>query len=303
MNKKIKSIFLLFLTAVIWGVAFVAQLLGSEHVGAFTFNGVRFLIGSVSLIPVILIFEKKDGGIEKARTTLVSAIIAGVILFVASTLQQIGVEMTDSAGKAGFITGLYTVLVPLFGIFIGNKTKINTWIGALFAVAGLYLLSFANGISAVGMGDLVLLVGSVMWAFHILVIDHYSDKIYSLRFAMLQFVTCGVLSTAFALMFEDISFASIYDARFPILYAGLMSVGVAYTCQILGQKDADPTVATIILSTESVFSALGEAVIFGFILTSHKYQQIGMRGYIGCAIMFVGILITQIDFKKFLKKH
>ncbi len=292
--KKIRSTFLLFLTAVIWGVAFVAQLIGSEHVGTFTFNGVRFILGALSLIPVILLFEQKNRTKDKLKLTLVIGIVAGLILFGASTLQQIGVEMTGSAGKSGFITGLYTVLVPFFAMFFGKKTSLNTWMGAVLAVAGLYLLSFADGIGAVGMGDLVLLIGSVLWAFHILVIDRFGGGAYSLIFAMTQFMVCGVLSIVCALIFEDISFSAIYNARFPILYAGLMSVGVAYTCQILGQKNADPTFATIVLSTESVFSALGEAVIFGFILTSHEYTPISLRGYIGCGIMFLGIIVSQL---------
>ena len=298
--NKFKSVFLLFLTAIIWGVAFVAQLIGSDHVGVFTFNGVRFILGAVSLIPVILIFEQKNRTKEKLKLTFLVGLVAGLILFGASTLQQIGVEITGSAGKSGFITGLYTVLVPLFAIFLGKKTSFNTWLGAILAVVGLYLLSFADGISAVGMGDVVLLVGSVLWAFHILVIDRFGNGVYSLIFAMTQFIVCGVLSIACALIFEDISFAAIYNARFPILYAGLMSVGVAYTCQILGQKNADPTFATIVLSTETVFSALGEAVIFGLILTSYDYNPITIRGYIGCGIMFLGIIVSQL--KPFNKK-
>jgi drug/metabolite transporter (DMT)-like permease len=281
-------------------VSFVAQLIGSNHVGVFTFNGVRFILGALSLIPVILLFEQKNRTKAKLKHTFVIGFVAGLILFGASTLQQIGVEMTGSAGKSGFITGLYTVLVPLFAIFMGKKTNLNTWLGAIFAVSGLYLLSFSGGITSVGMGDVVLLIGAVLWAFHILVIDRYGNSVYSLVFAMSQFIVCGVLSIICAFIFEDVSFAAIYNAKFPILYAGLMSVGVAYTCQILGQKDADPTFATIILSTETVFSALGEAVIFGFVLTSYDYTPITLRGYIGCGIMFLGIIISQL--KPFNKK-
>jgi len=216
MSKKSKSVILMFMTAMIWGFAFVAQLLGAEHVGAFTFNGTRFLLGGLSLIPVILIFERTNVIRLKMKKTIYVGILAGTILFTASCLQQFGIELTTSAGKSGFITGLYTVLVPIIGIFMGKKTNINTWLGAILAIIGLYLLSFANGISEVGMGDLVLLIGAVMWAFHIIVIDRFGNEIYSLRFAMTQFVVCGLLCVACALIFEDVSFVSIYKARFPI---------------------------------------------------------------------------------------
>ncbi len=302
MSKKIKSVILMFMTAMIWGFAFVAQLLGAEFVAPFTFNGTRFLLGGLSLIPVILIFERSEITQPKMKKTIYVGILAGIILFTASSLQQFGIELTTSAGKSGFITGLYTVLVPIIGVFMGKKTNFNTWLGAILAIVGLYLLSFANGISEVGIGDLVLLIGSVMWAFHIIVIDRFGDEIYSLRFAMTQFIVCGLLCVICALIFEDISFVSIYKARFPILYAGLMSVGVAYTCQIIGQKNADPAFSAIILSTEAVFSAIGEAVLFGLIMTSYPYTPISLKGYIGCAIMFAGIIVSQLNFKKLLIK-
>lgn len=303
MSKKARSTLLMFMTSMIWGFAFVAQLLGAEHVGAFTFNAIRFILGGVSLIPVILIFERVKTSSQKVKKTVLVGIVAGTILFTASTLQQFGIELTSSAGKSGFITGLYTVLVPIIGIFMGKKTNLNTWLGAALAVVGLYLLSFSNGITEVGLGDLVLLIGAVMWALHIIVIDRFGNEIYSLRFAMTQFVVCGLLSTVCMLIFEDFSFADIYSARLPILYAGLMSVGVAYTCQILGQKNADPTFSAIILSTESVFSAVGETVMFGLIMTSHSYTPISLRGYVGCAIMFLGIITSQLDFKKLFSKR
>lgn len=298
MKKQTKSLFLLLLTAMIWGFAFVAQLIGADYVGTFTFNASRFLLGGLSLIPVILIFERKADDRKKIKTTIFSGVIAGVILCTASALQQFGIEMTGSAGKAGFITGLYMVLVPIINLFFKKKTSFNTWCGALVALAGLYLLSFADGISAVGVGDLVLLIGSVMWAFHIIVIDKFGNEIYSLRFAMTQFLISASISFICALIFEDISFSAVVDAGFPILYAGFMSVGIAYTCQIIGQKNADPTIASIVLSTESVFSAVGEALFFGFIYTSYTgYKPMTLHGYIGCLIMFAGIIITQIKFK------
>ncbi len=297
MKKQYKSLMLLLLTAMIWGFAFVAQLIGANQVDTFTFNGIRFILGALSLIPVILLFEKNSHDKNTLKTTMISGIAAGIILFSASTLQQFGVMLTGSAGKAGFLTGLYTVIVPIIGIFLKHKTSINTWLGAILAVIGLYFVSFSDGFDAVGPGDFALIAGAVMWALHIIVIDHYSLKIYSLRFAMTQFLVCGFLSAVCALIFEDISISNIMAAKFPILYAGLMSVGVAYTCQILGQKDADPTAASIILSTESIFSALGEALVLGVILTGWNYKPLTLKNYIGCAIIFCGIIISQLNFK------
>ena len=298
MKKQYKSLLILTLTAMIWGLAFVAQLVGSNHVEAFTFNAARFTIGGLSLIPVILIFERKKSDGKNMKITMISGIAAGVILFTASTLQQYGIIMTKSAGKAGFLTGLYTVIVPVIGIFLKKKTSANTWIGAVLAVIGLYFVSFSDGFDSVGAGDIVLIIGAVFWALHIIVIDRFSDRIYSLRFAMIQFLTCAFLSIIGALIFEDISFSAILSAKIPILYAGIMSVGVAYTCQIIGQKNADPTAASIVLSTESIFSALGEAIVLGLILTDWDYTPMTASNYFGCAVMFCGIIVSQLNFKK-----
>ncbi len=290
--KNIKSLSILLLTSIIWGFAFVAQRMGAEHIGAFTFNGVKFMLGTASLIPVILIFEKREADADvhktKIRSTVLVGMLAGTVLFIASWLQQLGIDITKSAGKGGFITGLYTVLVPLFGIFLGKKTGLNVWLGAVFAVVGLFLLCITDKWT-LSIGDAVLLIGSVFWAIHILVIDGFGTRIYSLRFAGTQFAVCAVLSVVCALVFEDICFENIKAATVPLLYNGLMSVGVAYTCQIIGQKNADPTFASIILSTESMFAAIGGAVILGETMTSN--------GYIGCVFIFAGIILSQISFK------
>lgn len=290
MKTKPKSIILLFLTAIIWGFAFVAQKVGAQYVGAFTFNGIRFVIGALSLFPVIMLFEKEKASKEKTKKTAVAGLIGGLVLFAASTLQQYGVELTNSAGKSGFITGLYTVFVPIAAfLFMKKKTSILTWLGAVFAVAGLYLLCM-TGEEGVGIGDLVLLIGTVFWTIHILVIDKFVDEISPLRFAQIQFVVCGVLSVICALILEDISFAGIKDALIPILYGGIMSVGVAYTCQILGQKDADPTFSAIVLSTESVFAAVGGVLLQNETMTASAYA--------GCVLIFVGIVLSQLKLKK-----
>lgn len=286
-TKKIKSTILLFLTAIIWGFAFVAQRVGAEFVGAFTFNGIRFLLGTISLIPVILIFEKEKFNKEKFKKTLFSGLLAGIVLFIASTLQQFGVEITGSAGKAGFLTGLYIVLVPLIRFVMGKKTSILTFFGAVFAVIGLFFLCMTGDEISFGIGDAVLIIGAFFWAGHILVVDKFVNDVSPLKFSMTQFFVCGFLSIIFALFTEEIEFSAIQSAGIPILYGGLMSVGVAYTCQILGQKDADPTFASIVFSTESVFSAIGGAIILHEIMSG--------RGYLGCVLIFIGIILSQLD--------
>ncbi len=297
-TKKIKSTFLLFLTAIIWGFAFVAQRVGAEYVGAFTFNGIRFLLGTISLIPVILIFEKEKFNKEKFKKTIASGLLAGVVLFIASTLQQFGVEITGSAGKAGFLTGLYIVLVPLIRFAMGKKTSVLTFFGAIFAVVGLFFLCMTGDEISFGLGDIVLIIGAFFWAGHILVVDKFVNDVSPLKFSMTQFFVCGFLSIIFALFTEKIELSAIQSAGIPILYGGLMSVGVAYTCQILGQKDADPTFASIVFSTESVFSAIGGAIILHEIMSG--------RGYLGCVLIFIGIILSQLDIptikQKFCKK-
>jgi drug/metabolite transporter (DMT)-like permease len=297
MKTKIKSTILLFLTAIIWGFAFVAQRVGAEFVGAFTFNGVRFFLGTLSLIPVILIFEREKIDKSKFIKILIPGILAGTVLFIASTLQQYGVEITGSAGKAGFLTGLYTVLVPLIRFVIGKKTSIFTLFGAVFAVAGLFFLCMTGDELSFGIGDVVLIIGAFFWAGHILVVDKYVNDISPLKFSLVQFLVCGILSMAFAFILEDIEFSAIKNAGIPILYGGLMSVGVAYTCQILGQKDSDPTFASIVFSTESVFSAIGGALLLNEIMSG--------RGYLGCVLIFMGIVLSQLnptEIKKVFKK-
>lgn len=288
MNQKNspKGIVFLVTAAVVWGFAFVAQRLGSDHVGAFTFNGSRFLLGTLSLIPVILLFEKNEHNPVKMKTTLTSGAAAGILLFAASSMQQIGIDLTDSAGKAGFITGLYMILVPVIGVFLGRKTGILSWIGAVCGVAGLYLICFTGGALTFTAGDAVLIGCAVLFAFHIMLIDRFGDRIYSLRFSMIQFGVCTLLNVIAALLFEEISFTAIASAAVPIAYCGFMSTGVAYTCQVLGQKYSEPTSASIILSTESVFAAVGGAVIL--------HERMSPAAYLGCALIFAGIILSQL---------
>lgn len=291
MNKKVKSVIMLFIAAIVWGFAFSAQVMvDTDILGNFSFNGVRFILGSASLIPVVLFFEKEEKNPQKLKRTAVCAAIAGTVLFIASALQQYGISINHNAGKAGFITGLYTVLVPILGfVILKNKTGANTWIAAILAVGGLYLLSAGDGFGEINMGDVVVFIGAFFWAGHILVIDKVVDGVSPIKFAMLQFFICGIWNLVVALIFENITWSGITYTAIPILYTGLMSTGVAYTCQILGQKGSNPNMSAIILSTECVFSAIGGAIILG--------ETMSGKGYIGCLLMFLGILVSQADIK------
>ncbi len=299
MEKKttLKGFLFLVITAVVWGFAFVAQTAGSSHVGTFLFNGIRFLLGALSLIPVIAIFEKGADDASMKKTTLIAGLVCGVVLFSASTLQQYGVELynragyPDSSGRAGFLTALYMVIVPLMGLFMKKRPGIFTWGGVVLAVVGLFFVSVKDGFAISG-SDMVVLLCAVLFAVHIVVIDRFGDAMYSLRFAMTQFVVCGVLSfvgwgitIAGGAPMETLS--DVVAALLPILYGGFGSVGVAYTCQILGQKNAEPALASVILSTESMFSVIGGAIILGERMTG--------RGYLGCALIFAGVMLTQVQ--------
>ena len=298
MNKRIIANMILLLTAAIWGLGFVAQRVGSQFVGAFTFNGIRFAIGSLSLVPLIIFFNRKnakknskskeqDSLKDQAslKETLIAGIAVGFVLYIAATLQQIG--LTDStAGKAGFITGLYMVFVPLFGIFLKHKVGLNSWVGVIVAVVGLYLLSIKQDFT-IENGDRLILIGAIFWAIHILVIDKFSKRVDALKLSSLQFATCAILSLLTAFFTEEITIAGLRGSLIPILYGGLLSVGVAYTLQVVAQKNAKPSHAAIILSTESVFGAIGGALML--------QEVMGSRELFGCVLIMGGILISQID--------
>lgn len=296
MKSKIVSISLLFITAMIWGFAFVGQVEGAKLIAPFTFNGVRFVLGAVSLVPVILLLEKGKSDREERKRTIYTSIIAGVILFAASSLQQIGIEITGSSGVAGFITGLYTVFIPIACFFFfRQKTGLYTWIGAILAVIGLFLLCYKpeTGISF-GIGELLILIGAFFWTAHVIVIDRLGKNVRSLRLSLGQFSVCAALGIISMFVFEEPSLASIIDAKWSILYCGILSVGVAYTLQVVAQKRVDPTFAAIVLSTEAVFSAIG-GVIFGI-------DTLTVLGYCGCLLMFFGIVLSQLPRKNDRKR-
>lgn len=329
-----KSPALLFLTAVVWGVAFVAQSVGMEYVGPFTFNCVRCLIGAAVLVPCIWFLDRwkqrQDGGAAKEtsgdvqngrvanraqedapngarnrrsinaggkiaeeqpetrRALLTGGICCGLALFVASNLQQIGIQYT-TVGKAGFITALYIVLVPVFGIFLKKRAGIRVWISVALAVAGLYLLCITDRL-ALGKGDILVLLCAVVFAVHILVVDHFSAKTDGVRMSCIQFLVCGLLSGVCMLFTEHPEVSLILQAWQPILYAGVFSCGVGYTLQIIGQKGTDPTVASLILSLESVVSVLAGWLLLG--------QRLSVRELGGCVLMFAAILLAQMPERK-----
>ncbi len=289
-NKIIRGEIFLVITAIIWGTSFVAQRVGMEYIGPFTFTATRFLIGTLSLVPIILLTDKlnrnKESQVQAGtkKDLLVGGLACGIALFLGISFQQFGLQYT-TAGKAGFITALYIVLVPLLGLFLHKKVEKSVWFGLALAVFGLYLLCVTEGFS-ISKGDFIVLCGTVFWAIHILIIDHFAPKVDGLKMSCIQFFTAGTLSLIGALFTETIELSAIINSAGPILYTGVVVVGIAYTFQILGQKGTNPTVAAIILSMESVF-----AVISGMILLG---ESMSTKEIIGCILMLAAVIITQI---------
>ncbi len=295
MLKKLRGSILLLITAIIWGTAFVAQSEGMNYVGPFTYNAVRTLIGGFVLIPVIALFRctplhKKDSKNEKAplKTTVKGGICCGILLFIASSFQQSGIKLT-TAGKAGFITALYVVIVPLVGIFFGRKSSIKTWVCAAVAVLGFYLLCIKAGLN-LSRGDFLVLIGALFFALHIMVIDSFNDKSAdSMLMSCIQFFTAGLMMTMCMFIFEKPSLSGIFAAKSTILYTGIMSCGVAYTLQMIGQRYTPPSAATLIMSLESVFAALS-----GWLILSEK---LSIKEFIGCALVFAAVILAQLNIK------
>jgi drug/metabolite transporter (DMT)-like permease len=317
MNKQaLRADMLLLLTACIWGFAFVAQRTGMEYMGPFTFNGIRFLLGSFSLVPLLLFrfrapvraagtagktplsgrrIDAKTGKPLTFRVFFGSSALAGTCLFLAATLQQIGIIYT-TAGNSGFITGLYVVLTPIFGIFLGKKTRLPTWIGAALTFTGLFFLGAASQIFgrdavsrsfAINTGDMITAVSALFWTFHVLIIDNLVRRVDALALSAGQFFFCGFFSLVIACFAETIVPARLAAALVPILYGGICSVGVAYTLQVVAQKYAPPAHATILLSLEGTFAAIGGVLILS--------EPLGTWTLLGFALMLSGMLATQWD--------
>ena len=284
-NKSVPANLILLLTAVIWGGGFVAQRLGMQEMGPYLFNGFRFLIGSLTLIPVILLRKRagvsQDGGLKK---TLLTGAAAGLFLFSGATFQQMGLVFT-TAGKAGFITGLYVVIVPLLGMFWGDRGSVYSWLGAVLAVIGLYFLSATRGM-IFAPGDGFVLIGACFWASHVQFIARYSPDVDPYQLSFVQSLFTSVVSFGVGFFLEDFVLEQIFSAALPILYGGVISIGIAYTLQLVGQRYAKATPAAIILSLESVF-----AVFWGWLILN---EELTPKILLGSSIMLVGMVVAQL---------
>ena len=295
-NKVIRADLIMLLAAAIWGFAFVAQREGMETMGPFLFNAARFFIGSAVLFPLVWYLSKKNKTPTNKETStkklLIAGTIAGLFLFLASSFQQVGIQYT-TAGKAGFITGLYIFFVPLIGIFFGQRTGSGTWLGAFIAVIGLYLLSINDDFS-IARGDLLQLICAVFFAAHILVVGYVAKRMDPLKLSLIQYVVSGVLSFFIAIAIELITWQMIIDTAIPLLYAGVMSIGVGYTLQVVAQQHAKSSHAAIILGLEGAFAVLGGWLILD--------ENLSTRGLIGCGLMLSGMFLSQLLPRLSLKK-
>lgn len=303
---KKRNAFLLILTAFIWGIAFVAQSEGGNKIGAYSFNCIRSVIGSLFLVVVISILDKvglskKPQDKKSQRTLLIGGVLCGFCLCIATNLQQMALYLGAPVGKAGFLTACYILLVPILGIFLKKKCGINVWIGVIFTLIGLYLLCINDSFS-IKLYDILLMLCAFCFSIHILVIDHFSPKVDGLRMSCIQFMVCGII-TAIPMFFVDVnpdidlwlSGFTTLDAWIPILYAGILSCGVAYTLQIVGQKGINPTVASLIMSLESVFSVLA-----GWVLL---HQKLSTKELTGCLLIFIAVILAQLPSKTTLTSH
>lgn len=289
MSKRMQGNIMLLITAMIWGSAFVAQSKGMEYIGPFTFNVMRNFIGGIVLLPVIALFsrgKKYEPEEKKAldKNTLVGGICCGLVLFLASSFQQYGLVHT-TAGKAGFITALYIVIVPLLGIFMGKRIPKIIWGCVALAIAGFWLLCIKEGFT-VGLGDLMVLICALFYSMHIVTIDHFTPKVDGVKMSCIQFFTAGVVSIIPMLLWEVFQISAVMDAIWTILYAGVLSSGVAYTFQIIAQRHTEPTVATLLMSLESVFAALSGWLILN--------ESLLPRELLGCVLVFIAVILAQI---------
>ena len=304
MNKsQLKATLILLLVAMIWGTSFIGQKVGMDSIGPFFFVAFRMTFAGIALIPVVLLSERStDRALAKKgaprteeekkaalRTGVIGGLCCGVVIYFANCLQQIGI-VTTSAGKAAFITALYVILVPIVGIFLKHKTGIKVWIGAVLAVIGLYLLCITGGDFHLAPGDLIILICAFFWAFHVLVMDHFAPKANVALIVCVQSFTAGAIGFAVAFTRETFAWSDVAGALPSLLYVAIFCSAVAYTLQGVGQRDADPTVASIVMSLESVF-----AVISGFLLL---HETLSSRELLGCVIMLIAIIIPQLPDKK-----
>ncbi len=288
MSKTTRSYLLLVLCSALWGFAFVAQRMGAEHLGAWSFNAARGLLGVLALLPLIGFLDARAGLSPHQRLQAWKAVIApgafiGAMFFGGQSLQQLGVEQT-TAGNAAFVTGLYMVLVPIAGRLFGHRNSTFTWVGIALAVPGLFLLTWTG--AGIGMGDLLCLIGTGFWTFHILGIGHTAQHVDPIRLSVAQFVVLTSASAAVALVVEPAPFSGLLPAAGAVLFAGVLSTGVGFTLQILGQRHARASIAAMIMSLEAMWGAVGGALLLGERFTAH--------GLMGAALMLAGILVAQV---------
>lgn len=299
-KKKLIGNLMLFTTAFIWGTAFVAQRVGMDHIGPFTFSASRYFLATLVLIPIIYFMDKANEKSSKAagtyreltpeekkaenKKTFIGGCACGTVLFIASSLQQVGLVYT-TASKAGFITALYIVLVPIFGLFLHKKTTWLTWIGVILATIGLYLLCVKEDLS-IARGDLLVFLCAIFFSWHILTCDYFTARSNPVKLSCIQFAVCFILSTIVTLVVETPSWEGLSACAIPIIYCGIFSAGIGYTLQMVAQKDTDPTIASLILSLESVFGALGGVIILSEVLVTKEL--------IGCFIMFAAVILAQV---------
>jgi drug/metabolite transporter (DMT)-like permease len=295
MKNNAKYTFMMLITAAIWGFAFVAQVQGMEHIQTFTFNASRFFLGALALFPVAIIFERRSKDKYKSGKLRIACLLGGVALFCASAFQQFGIEYTKSAGVSGFITSLYIILVPFASFLLfKKKTAVSVIAGAVLAFGGLSLLCYkaGEGISF-GIGEILLFIGALFWTAHVILVDYYAKDVPPLKFSVGQFAVCALLNGICVPIFEEPTWSAISDAGFAIFYCGVFSVGVAYTLQVIAQRRVEASRAVIVLSTESLFSAVGGA-IFGI-------DNISFLGYVGCALIFCGVIVSQSECLSLIK--
>ena len=295
MSKRMKANILLLITAMIWGSSFVSQVSGMDYVGPITFQGIRLMCAAAVLIPVVLVMNRGKGPLfapeKKAenKATLIGGVCCGCALFVACILQQIGCVYT-TAGKAGFITTLYVAVVPILSIILRKRVRPIMWLCVVLGVIGLYLLAMPNGFEAINPGDIWIMLCAVGFAVHILVCDHFVDKLDGVKLSCIQFITAGILACIAMFIFEEPNMHDILQCAIPILYAGCLSGGVGYTLQIVAQRDAEPTVASLLMSLESVFAA-----IFGALLL---HEVMSTRELIGCCVIFAAVIVSNLPERK-----
>ncbi len=289
--SKLKSNLLLALAAFIWGIAFVAQSVSMDHIGPWTFTCIRNFIAAATLYILMPLLNKMTGSEDKStnkKEMWIGGICCGIALAVASMFQQTGIIYT-TVGKAGFLTALYTVIVPILSLFLGKKSKWNVYVAVGISIIGMYFLCMNEDFS-IAYGDVLVLICALMFAFHIMIVDHFVQKIDGIKLSCIQFLTSGLFCLIPMLVFEKPDLTNIFAAAVPILYAGILSSGAGYTLQIVGQKGADPSIAGMILSLESVFAALAGTLLL--------HEVLSLRELFGCILVFMAIIFSQIQFQK-----